>query len=400
VYIARDGYAIADYSNEPDYMWHVAGGPTLMIDTEPSSVPEQINAILQQRGLLGKDIGIYRIVPRQPLTPGVAEGVLQSNAKQIERRVNGTKILARSYSYDLAGLISRLTLGALGPTLDLDIRDAQSEFWVPRVIRGLGITTADRSIKRWFNYLEIGFHVESAAWDRRAIWARVSIDLRRHFLQAVAAADKQGASISLDAATAPLDLLTVIPDRLAKVKDAIDGFTDLLDKHGSDAESTFHQYIAKHPVLLDVYGTAESKPRLEYPLGESPLGKRYVEPDFLIRYPGNRYKLIELERPSKRLATIKGEPRSGVTQAAWQIGEWKDYIQNHYELIRERYPGISSMPRTEVVISRSTAEQSGVSDVSRYLAMVRQQLNVDEVITYDLLLEQAREAYARLSGTL
>lgn len=105
VYIARDGYAIADYSNEPDYMWHVAGGPTLMIDTEPSSVPEQINAILQQRGLLGKDIGIYRIVPRQPLTPGVAEGVLQSNAKQIERRVNGTKILARSYSYDLAGLI-------------------------------------------------------------------------------------------------------------------------------------------------------------------------------------------------------------------------------------------------------------------------------------------------------
>ncbi len=242
--------------------------------------------------------------------------------------------------------------------------------------------------------------MESAAWDRRAIWARVSIDLRRHFLQAVAAADKQGASISLDAATAPLDLLTVIPDRLAKVKDAIDGFTDLLDKHGSDAESTFHQYIAKHPVLLDVYGTAESKPRLEYPLGESPLGKRYVEPDFLIRYPGNRYKLIELERPSKRLATIKGEPRSGVTQAAWQIGEWKDYIQNHYELIRERYPGISSMPRTEVVISRSTAEQSGVSDVSRYLAMVRQQLNVDEVITYDLLLEQAREAYARLSGTL
>jgi hypothetical protein len=32
--------------------------------------------------------------------------------------------------------------------------------------------------------------------------------------------------------------------------------------------------------------------------------------------------------------------------------------------------------------------------------MVRQQLAVDEVITYDLLVERAREAYARLSGAL
>jgi Shedu protein SduA, C-terminal len=400
VYLARDGHIIADYSNEPDYSWHIAGGPAWMIDTEPTQVTDDIIAILRQHNLYGKNIGIYRIVHKEPLLADVEHGRLPPFEEETTRHINSTKILVRSYPIDVSDMLARLTLGSIGPILDLRLPDSRSEFWTPRVIRGLGVTTANRKIKRWFNYLEVSSHVDQAAWDRRGIWARVSIDLRRHFLHAVAAVDSPGAFISFDAPTAPLDLVRSIPDKLSQVKVAIDGFAALLDERGSDPESTFHQYLANNPVILDVYGSVESKPRFTYPAGQSPLGKKYVEPDFLIRYPGQRYRLVELERPSKGLATIRGEPRSGVTQAAWQIGEWKDYIQNHYDLLRERYPGISSMPRTQVVISRSAVENSGVTDVNRYLAMLRQDLAVDEIITYDLLVEQAREAYARLSGAL
>lgn len=400
VYLARDGYALVDYSNEPEYSWYIAGGPAWMVDTEPTQVPDHIISTLRERDLLGKNIGIYRIVHKQPLPTVTEKGVLPPFGDEVTRHAGSTKLLVRSYPTNISDLIARLTLGAAGPILDLHLASSQSEFWAPRVIRGLGITTADRAIKRWFNYLEIGSHVEQAAWDRRSIWARVSVDLRRHFIHAIGALDSAGAFISFDAPTAPLDLARSIPDKLSHVKVAIDGFVALLDERGSDLEAVFHQYLADNPVILDVYGSVESKPRFIYPPGQSLLNKKYVEPDFLIRYPGQRYRLIELERPSKGLATVRGEPRSGVTQAAWQIGEWKDYIQNHYDLLRERYPGISSTAWTQIVISRSAVEQSGATDVNRYLAMVRQQLAVDEVITYDLLVERAREAYARLSGAL
>lgn len=401
VYLARDGYVIADYSHEPEYAWHIAGGPAWMVDAEPTQVPEHIISMLRGQNILGKNIGIYRIVHQQPLPTGIEKGVLPSFDAEQKRRVGSTRLLVRSYPTSISDLIARLTLGAVGPILDLNLTSSQTEFWTPRVIRGIGVTTADRTIKHWFNYLEIGSHVEPAAWDQRSIWVRVSVDLRRHFIHAIEALNSAEGFISFDAPTAPLDLAQSIPDKLNHVKIAIDGFVALLEERGSEPEAVFHRYLAANPVILDVYGSVESKPKFRYPPDQlPPTGKTYVEPDFLIRYPGQRYRLIELERPAKGLATVRGEPRSGVTQAAWQIGEWKDYIQNHYDLLRERYPGISSGPWTQVVISRSAVEQSGVTDVSRYLAMVRQQLGVDEVITYDLLVERAREAYARLSGAL
>ena len=370
-----------------------------MVDSEPTQVPDHVIATLRARNLYGKNIGIYRIVHKEPLSVDVATGRLPSPSDETTRQVNGTKLLSRVYQISIADLISRLTLGAVGPILDLHRPTPQSEFWNPRVVRGLGVTTADRTTKRWFNYLEFGSHVEQAAWDRRSIWARINVDLRRHFWHAIAA-EKTGAYISFDNPTVPLDLSSQIPDKLAQVKTAIDGFEALLEQRGSDPEATFHEYLEQHPVLLDVYGEVISKPRFTYPPGQSPTGKHHVEPDFLIKYPGHVYRLIELERPSKELSTKHGETRKEVTQASWQIGEWKDYIQNHYDKLKESYPGISSGVVTEIIISRSSAQLPGDVDINRYLAMARQQLGIDELITYDLLVERAHEAYARLSGAL
>jgi hypothetical protein len=369
----------------------------MMLDREPSEVPEEIISLLRSEGILGKNIGIYRMVSPQELSYQVRTGSLPGPVAQSHIDVDAdTKVIVRSYDLSFAELLDRLTYGILG-LINFHPPKPVDDFWVPKVIRGFGFTTANRRHKRWFNYLEILGHVEPAAWDPRSIWARVSVDVRRHFIHAIARNNQSGGSLSQDAPLAPLDLIT---DKLRVTLEAINGFAELLDSHGDDPESTFHDYLASHPVLLDVYGEVESKPRFEYPPGESPLGKQYVEPDFLIRYPGLRYRLVELERPKKGLATIQGQPRSEVTQAAFQIAEWMDFIQNHYDTLKERYPGISSRPWTLLVISRSTAKHSGVPNVERYLAMVRQQLAVDEVITYDGLLEKAREAYTRLSGAI
>jgi hypothetical protein len=402
-YITRDGCAIADYSNEPDYLWHIAGGPTLMVDSEPTEVPAKIVSLLRQQGVYGKNIGVYRLVAKTRLEADVKVGQLPKPTEEVKRHVGSTKISVRRYDFDFASLIARLTYGAIGPIIELPM-SSEDFLCTPRVIRSIGMTTADRDHKRWFNYLELNRHVDEAAWDRRSIWMRVNVDVRRHFLHAIGAIDRRGGLLALEGPEAPLDLLrdasNAVPDKLRVAKGAIDGFSELLTTHGGDPEATFHDYLAEHPIVLDVYGSAESTPRFVFPPGQSPLGKEYVEPDFVIRYPGRRYKLVELERPSKGLATRRGEPRSGVTQAAFQIGEWKDFIRNHYEVLRDRYPGIASSPRTEVIISRSAIEHSGVGDVDRYLGLIREQLAVDDVITYDILLQRAQEAYARLSGAM
>ncbi len=109
--------------------------------------------------------------------------------------------------------------------------------------------------------------------------------------------------------------------------------------------------------------------------------------------------LIEIERPSKSLATRHGESRSEVTQAAFQIAEWKTYIQKSYDLIRGDFPGIAVDRLTMIVISRATQQSVGRGrKISEYLELLKNQLSVEEILTYDDLLQRAAGAYARLAA--
>jgi antiviral defense system Shedu protein SduA len=151
--------------------------------------------------------------------------------------------------------------------------------------------------------------------------------------------------------------------------------------------------------VLDVYGEVIPKPNFAYPEGSSPLGKTFVQPDFLVRRHPSSYRLIELERPSKKMATKTGQSRAEVTQAVFQIAEFKDHILEHYDQLKGAYPGINRACSTTVIVSRATEESfGGRSDVRRQLQLLQQQHGVDELLTYDDLLVQAKEALARLSG--
>lgn len=397
-YLANDGAAVADLSRQPDYRWEIAGGPALLVDLPNTRTPPEIFEYLRRDGLLGKNIGIYRIVSKGGLPEEIWSGKLPKPRDCAEFVAEKTiKIMVYQYDISWASLIQRLTFGAFCNILDLRLPGRSSDLWSPRIIRDLGFCTADRHYKRFFHYLELLPHVEKTAWDSRSIWVRVNADIRRDYAHYIGNRNAEGVSLSLERPEVQLES-EVFDNRLSALRGKIDEFEKLLEEHCGDDEDLFHRFLEGNPILLDIYGKTVSKPRFYYPAGESPQGKLYVEPDFIIRYPGNTYKLVELERPSKRLATRKGEPRSEVNQAVFQIGEWRAFILNHYDTLKDQFPGISTDCSYMVVISRSHLYGAGTGrNLFGYKQILGQMYPGNEILTYDDLLIRAKQAYLQLS---
>jgi hypothetical protein len=176
----------------------------------------------------------------------------------------------------------------------------------------------------------------------------------------------------------------------------INRFEKLLDDYPQGHESLFHEFLIQNPALLDVYGEPDSKPKFPFPEGESPLEKKYVEPDVIIKYPNNKYKLVELERPGKHWGTKQGQTTSELNQAAFQAcSEWDYYIRNHYDLIKDKYPGISNHRSYMVVIGRKTHANVGGRNPEEYRQYIAGQYPC-EICFYDDLLDKAKQAHAAL----
>jgi hypothetical protein len=395
--VSPDGVAVFSSLPEPEYKWWIAGGPAIMVDYAQTKTPEWIVALLKAQGIYGKPIGIYRIVSKAELPAGVWHGRIEPIVAEAESTTEDTKFVVRQTNLPRLDVIERLTFGAVGRILNFRIPGPESPFWVPHIIRSMGFLNADRTNRRFFNYLELVHHADDAAWDPRAIPTRVQADVRRDFGWAFGAASGEGGgTISFGEAQA---WTQPFYDRLAILGTTLLDFANLLETQSGADERVFHDFIQANPILLDVYAEPISKPRWYYPTGSSPLGKEYVEPDFVLKYPDGGYRLVELERPSKSLATAQGQPRAEVNQAAFQIAEWRAYIANHYDLLKEKYPGISIRQSATIVISRSTAASYGDSrDPRRYKELLASQYSGVDILTYDELLERAKQAYTRITS--
>jgi Domain of unknown function (DUF4263) len=395
-YLATDGFDLASYRWQPEYDWWIAGGPALVADTEPTRKPAWVT---QLQAPLGENLGLYRFVLRGgPVDDETWQGRLPAPLDSAEHRADAdTEIRVYEYAIDKETLLSRLTFGLLCRTMTFPVPGQDSELWNPRIIRNLGFGTADTRYRRFLTYLELDFHRDHAAWDPRSIWARVSIDLRRDFAYAATAPAEGGGMVSFTAPQA--EFTEKLVDRLSALETAISQFARLCEENPEGPEALFHAFLQQNPILLDVYASAESKPRFVYPEGESPSGKTYVEPDFVLRYTGQSYRLVELERPGKAIGTTAGHARAELTQAGFQIAEWKQYIANHYDQLKTRFPGISTSCASTIVISRESERLAGGRQPTReVLAHYRDQTPADELLLYDDLLSRAREAYDRLSA--
>jgi hypothetical protein len=156
-------------------------------------------------------------------------------------------------------------------------------------------------------------------------------------------------------------------------------------------EAVFQRWLEQFPQLIDIYGSVTARPRFIYPEGKSPIGKAYVEPDFVVTYNDGTFRIIEIERPNKELVTMSGQPRSEVTQAAFQIAEFRRYIEDHSSLLQDKFPGIrASACRYTIIIGRRKIETEKFGSFDEVRAFLRSTFNVDEVVVYDDVLDRAR----------
>ncbi|ABC29183.1 hypothetical protein HCH_02362 [Hahella chejuensis KCTC 2396] len=400
VFLANNGVVISEVKEEPQHAWFVAGGPAIKVDTEPTSTPEHIIDTLKENNIKG-NIGIYRCVAKDYIPTRIWRGRIKniSESRALTHEKLNITLNLTLVKTDLRDLVSSLTFGALGIIIDNYIINKELNLGEPTIIQKFGFFPADLNSRRFFNYLEIYNYSDEIGWSTRNIKLRISNDLRRDFARAlsISADEKVHGTLTLGSLNNWIENYT---NRLSKLEKAINEFKGILLFQSDDKEETFHKLIENNPILLDVYGSCISKPQLHYPVDhKSPIGKKYLEPDFIVCYPDQSYKLIELERASKRVATVQGHPRAEVSQAAYQIAEWTDFISEHYNEIRNDYPGINSKCKTCIIISRSQQEKfSNIEDMNRYKGQLIRQFRVDEIITYDDLYERVCNAYTTLTG--
>jgi hypothetical protein len=397
--IASDGWILVEQSRHPSGSWWIAGGPAICVDYEKSREPIEIAAARKQVKATDSNSGIWRVISDKTLPPKVWYGRMPAilETEKLETEV-GT-IVCHRVGCSTDELIRRVTFGALANLVPFSIVHNEG-FWFPAIVRNIGFFNAERSEVRFFSYIEASNHLDEAAWDLRTISVRIRSDLRRDFIWSFLGSHKVGSFTGGIFSAGPHQHSD--RQKLFGISDDINGFTNLLQETEAGNESVFHQYLLEHSSLLDVYAEVISKPRFKYPnTQDSPLGKAYVEPDFVLRYPDGTYKLVELERPSKSIATAQGHPRAEFTQASFQIAEWRDYLSKHYNVIKDQFPGLTANVGGILVIGRSTEKALRKDSRGKdYKSLLRIHLSNTEVYTYDDLLERAIKANFKMSSLL
>jgi len=171
-----------------DDQWYIAGGPALKVDYEPTRTPPAVTETLKANGLLGKPIGIYRIVAKSEIPTPVWHGRVCNIGRQLERRdtVSAITLILREVRGTLKEVVSSLSFGAYGIILDIHLPTQQSQIGEPHLIRNFGVFPADLSNRRFFSHLEIHGQADAGAWDRRTVNLRVQQDIRRDLAGALA----------------------------------------------------------------------------------------------------------------------------------------------------------------------------------------------------------------------
>jgi Domain of unknown function (DUF4263) len=354
-WIMSDGVVLVDLSEEPQHSWYIAGGPGLKVDFEPTRTPQYVFELLKRDGLIGKPIGIYRIVGRD-IPDDIWRGKLPQPFREFSRPTSFGKIVTfYVVTTTTVEFLKSLTYGAFGYILDAHLKSEGDDFWDNIRFRRIGIFPADLSSKRFFRLIEIAHNMDIAAWDIRGLWLRVHFDcwcdilFETHFV-------RHGAS-QLSRFLKSADVAALL-DRTRHFEGLINELQQMLAFRNDDDEVVFQKFLERHPELLDLYGSVTPRPRFEYPHGTSPTGKTYIEPDFVIAYGDGTYRIVEIERPGKRLATSRGQPRSELTQSAFQLSEFKSFIDSHANVLQKSFPGIrASACRYTLIIGRKIATE-------------------------------------------
>ncbi len=160
-------------------------------------------------------------------------------------------------------------------------------------------------------------------------------------------------------------------------------------------ENTIHEMFVKFPFILDPVGKVVSKPKFVYPIGESPMGKEYVEPDFFIMMPNYSYIVVEIERPQKPLQTQAGHPSHQFTQAQFQSVEFRDFAERYSNRISRAFPGIDIDCEYWLVIGRNQEDAEKLNGRRRLL---KKASTADKIYTFGELFRRVKAWYEVIRG--
>jgi hypothetical protein len=179
--------------------------------------------------------------------------------------------------------------------------------------------------------------------------------------------------------------------RLDTLEAALGRFRELVGDANTE-EEVIHQYIVNHPLLLDVYSEHHSKPRFTYPEGRKPADKDYVAPGFILKQADGRYVVIEIEKPSKELTTNSGRPTARITQEAFQIVEFYEYIQDYHQELQDVFPDIQKDHEFWLIVGRMN-EPAKANELARIKATY-----IGRMITYNDVLDRAERMLVNLKA--
>jgi len=182
-------------------------------------------------------------------------------------------------------------------------------------------------------------------------------------------------------------LMALDPNASARrhFKNVLDELTRLLD----GPEEPAHQFLKQHSEIISPSNIAA--------WSKLPLGDHVT--DFVFKEPGSEYLLVEIESPVRELFRRDGQQRQELTHAFNQILDWRVFIENNLQKVREEIglTGISSNPRSLIVIGRAQS----LTDVDRSkLATLQGQIPRLRIMTYDELVQASKAMAENLFGPL
>jgi len=350
-----------------------------------SAVPFLATPEMSRSALLVPEDVNWVTIGRRDLPPALQRGELPIPVEWVRARTpNGLDLRIHRFGCSIADLFNALTMGLC----NFVSHPLRTYFWFPPTIwRQVGLRSWDGRAERYFAYLELLEHVVPAAWEPRAAAIRAHSDVQRDFAALVARRNVTDATMTFGGLPAVRQAFDQV---ILALNEAIDGFQNLLDDEPNAVEQRFHDYLEAHPILLDVYAQATSKPHFRYPDGPRTDGKTEVVPDFLLAYPGGDYGLVELERPSHAVLRKTAGGRAETSHAAYQTAEWEQFIDYHASTLQDRFPGlVSARVKCIIVIGRDAERSGSPRSFDDQLDLARRQYHAD-VMTYDGLLRRAR----------
>lgn len=178
-------------------------------------------------------------------------------------------------------------------------------------------------------------------------------------------------------------LSLAVDSHLVLNKEIINQFEYLLNSEPK-REEDLQKYLTNNPILLD--------PFVSILYSKQQLGSDFIT-DFIVRRMNDQYVLVEIENSTDSLFTQSGSTSSALNTAIGQVRDFQAWVSENISYAQKKLPNIK-YPEGLVVIGRKNNLTE--IEIKRLTEENFSRRGHIKIITYDDLLEQARNVHRNL----